>query len=516
MFNKLDISCEPELWEDLPQLEQIKMKLQFRQDPVFFWQNKALGNMTLWPSQIDTLNQFFERDEAGRRKYKELLFAAGMRSGKTAIAALIILTELALCLTMDSPQKHYDLLPKEEIVFLCTASTEEQCIRTIFKKVIAFVETSPFFCSFRNDIKYTSGRLEFPKRLVLLALGSNLKANVGLTVKVFVAEEINFTGEESYKVSPSTLYNRLSKSTTTFKPFGEDIKVAIASRADGNDFLSKRIELARLQKMDTTLILEKTTIEMNPNITAEMLRDEELMDPDSYLNDYGLGIARGGSSYFKKITLDKFKQWKGKNVFSGDPKSGQNKKFTPDLDIDKLVYDPQASQYGLFTDPASVGDAFGLCLAHIRIDNKIVIDGITVFKPTRNEEINSELIGIMIDKIINKVPIEIYVFDIHMYTELKERLVNLGIDAHQHMLRLPDWESLKERVNTNGIEGPYSAYLDKELGDMQLVRSKVNHPSGGSKDMADCLCQTVAYWDNNKDRQQSLSENQILEIQAMR
>ncbi len=510
MQTKLSVSCDPKEWSDLDKINQFKMILKFEQDPVFFWEKSNLGNMTLWPSQRELLREFYQLTPDGKRMYKELLLSAGMRSGKTAIAALIILTELAKCLMMDSPQKHYKLLPKEEILFLATASTEKQCHRTIFKKVVAFIETSPYFCSFENEIELTQGRLRFPKNLVILGLGSNLKSNVGLTVKVFVAEEINFTGEETYKVSPSDLYNRLSKSTTTFKPFGEDIKVAISSMSDGNDFLSKRIELSKQQKLKTTLTVCKTTLEMNPTLTEADLNDEKLMDPESYGKDYGFGEIRSGSSYFKEITMDKIKNWNLKNIFQGTPKHGKGKAFTPDLRMELLKYDPEAIAYGILSDPASVGDGFGLSLAHLTVNDQIIFDGVTVFKPGKDEEIDPNMISLMINKIMKVVPVEFYAYDIYMYTELRKEISDLGINTVQHQLRLPDWEALKERFNTDRINGPYNDYLIKEMSDLKLRNGKVNHPTGGSKDMIDSVCQAIAFWDDPKNVDREISENQVL------
>ena len=500
MQNKLDISCDPKKWSELDVIEKAKLKLKATEDIVFFWEHPAMGNIqTLWPTQKQLIREFMQRDPVTQRRIKkELLFSAGMRSSKTFCAALILLSELAICLMMDNAQKKWQLLPKEEIYFLMTASTQEQAITTIFTKIIAMVEESPFFASHEGEINYTTGKLDFIKhRFVVEALGSNLRANVGRTVKVFVAEEINFTGDESYKVSPRKLYNRLSKSTLTFKPFGEDIKVAISSQADGNDFLSKRIKLARDQKLDekTTLIWVKTTLQMNPNIKMSDLEDERLMDEESFSQDLGFGVIRDGSKFFKKFSLDKFKEWDLSNIFLGEPEIGSRDFFEPDLLIDNLEYDKLAVEYGIFTDPASTGDGFGFCLAHLTIDDEIIIDGLTVLKPSKNEEVNSATVRMFIEKIINKVPVSVYGFDIYMFKEIKDDLVNLGIMPYQHQLKLPDWEAMKDRINTNRIKGPYSEYFIKEVSDLMKRNGKIDHPNGGSKDMLDAATLPVSYWD---------------------
>ena len=417
---------------------------------------------------------------------------------------------------MDSPQKSFDLLPKEDITFLATASTEDQCHRTIFKKIVAFIESSPFFSSYDDRLKYTSGRLEFPGKLVVLGLGSNLKGNVGLTVKVFVAEEINFTGESTYKVSPSALYNKLSKSTITFKPFKEDIKVAISSQANGTDFLSNRMALVKEQKLESTLSINKDTLELNPNLTQEHLNDEKLMDEDSYNLEFGFGAGRDGISYFKQVTLDKLKKWKMPNIFDGNPKFGLRHPFSPDLRIDRLVYDRNAVEYGIFSDPASIGDGFGLTLAHLDLYNMIIIDGITVFKSPKGEEIDPNLIRLMIRKIIKVVPVETYNYDIYMYNEIRDEVRDLGIQTNQKHLRLPEWEALKERINTDRIKGPYLDYLYAEAEGLIKSNNKVIHQSGGSKDMIDSVCQTVALWDDPDREDNKIDENQMIVAKGVR
>ena len=502
--SSLQISCNVDAWNSLDMLEKAKLKLKSAEDPVFFWEHPALGNVQLWDSQKELLRELFKKDpETNRRLKKELLFSCGMRGSKTFCAALILLTELAMCLMMDNAQRKFQLLPKEYIYFLMTASTERQAITTVFAKVVAVIEESPFFASHENEINFTSGKLDFMKhRFAIEALGSNIRSNVGRTVKVFVAEEINFTGEEDYKVSPRMLYNRLSKSTLTFKPFGEDVKVAISSQADGNDFLSKRIKKAKDEGLDqkTTLIWQKTTLQMNPNIKMEDLEDERLMDEQSFSQDLGFGVIRDGTKFFKKRTLDKVKEWNGKNIFIGEPEIGSDDFFEPDLDLSNFEYDVNAEQYGIFTDPASIGDGFGYCLAHKTIDEKIIYDGLGVFKPGNKQEVSSRTIRSITDKILEVCPVSVFGYDIFMFKELKDDLINSGLEDFKHILRLPDWEALKDRINTNMIEGPYIEYLIKEVSDLEKRNDKVDHPRGGHKDMLDAACQAVAYWDNPGDK----------------
>jgi len=199
-----------------------------------------------------------------------------------------------------------------------------------------------------------------------------------------------------------------------------------------------------------------------------------------------------------------------KNIFQGDPKHGKNKAFTPDLRMDLLKYDINAVSYGLLSDPASVGDGFGLSLAHLTLSDQIIFDGITVFKPGKDEEIDPEIINLMVQKIVKVVPVEFYAYDIYMYNELRKDIDDLGINTVQHQLRLPDWEAFKERINTDRINGPYIKYFEKELSDLKLKGGRVDHPTGGSKDMIDAACQAVAHWDDPKNVDREVEENQLL------
>ena len=513
-MRQLKPSCKPQVYTSLPADEKFKLCLKASIDPIAFWEDPRMGNLTLWESQKATLRQFYELDDSQTRRYNELLFAAGMKSAKTTTAALILLTELKNLLMMDNPQKKYNLLANEEISFVGVANTYEQCLRTIYMKVKGLVENSPFFCSFAEDVNVTEEKMSFPKKLSIWPLGSNLKANVGMTVKVFVADEINFSARETYQTPPDVLFNRLGKATTPFKPFKEDIKVAISSRSGANDFLSKRIELTREQGIKTTMILEKTTIECNPTVTKESIENERLMDEEGYIQDYGFGVGREGNSFFKQVTLDLLKTWNKRNLFEGEPRFGRKGAFVPDINPEKIKYDPDAVYYGLFNDPATVRDGYGLTLMHNTIYDELVVDGMTVFRSNVAEEIDPVAVKDVILKIVGKLPIEVFAYDIYMYNELRDQLTDEGINLWQHQLKKADWLKFKDRIHTKRIRGPMNDYAMQEFENLIVRGEKVDHITGGSKDMIDALCLGVAYFD--QDEKPELLENEIMVMQGVK
>ncbi len=100
----LEATCDPEVWSDLPPGEKLLLELRSATDPAFFWKHPALGNFPIWDSKVKILNEFYTYVD-GVRKYNELIFPAGMRSGKTMTAGLINLTETYKLLMMKDPQK---------------------------------------------------------------------------------------------------------------------------------------------------------------------------------------------------------------------------------------------------------------------------------------------------------------------------------------------------------------------------------------------------------------------------
>ena len=110
MKDRLELICEPSKWTDLSEIEKMKMQIRAMDSPSFFWNTPELGNNPLWPSQKEILEQFYEKNEDGKRRYSELLFDAGRQGGKTFTASLIVCTELYRLLMLPSPHKHLSLI----------------------------------------------------------------------------------------------------------------------------------------------------------------------------------------------------------------------------------------------------------------------------------------------------------------------------------------------------------------------------------------------------------------------
>ena len=292
MQTKLEATCETKDWSALPITEQFALQLQASVDPVFFWEHPAMGNVPLWDSQKEMLRTMYVLDKETQKRLKsELVFVSGRRGGKTTMAALIALYEVARLLFMQNPQKHYKLLNNSEIFCLNVAPSEQQALDTVFKRAKELLSNSPWFMCV--EAYHTYNTVRFPKNITFKALGSSVSSGVGRTVKCFIADEVSsFTDSEKH--SPEEIYFKMGNSTANFKPWNENIRIAISSIAGPGDFITDLYKQADKEKWPWAVLSWKKTWELNPTLPLEALAEERKRNPDIFDRDYGAEEGGGG------------------------------------------------------------------------------------------------------------------------------------------------------------------------------------------------------------------------------
>jgi len=502
----LDVLCEPKDWSNLPDGEKLILQLKASIDPVFFWNHPKMGNFPLFQSKIDIFGEFYKYDAKGRRINNELIFSGGMRSGKTAQAGLISLTETYKLLMMDDPQAHYKLTPNTEIFNINVANALEQAKETVFRKVKEIVGSSPYFCA--QDPYLTATALKFPKAITFKALGSNLGSNVGRTVKCFVADEIATYDD------PEGVYDKLSKSTSNFEDWNENIKVMIGSPTDPADILMTRIRRAREEKWAHTVTVWKPTWELNPNIPYN--EEERRKNPIAYDRDMGANPSAIKETLFNPVLLDEIKERAKltRNLFIGNPDFREKWNFTPEIDF-TLLKTPFDLVEGIITlDPSIKHDAFGLSVQYLSTEDTVKTIGSTIFTAPRGEEIKTETIADVIRPICKSIPISTLIFDIYMHSQLHDVVTDYGVQLEQHNLDISDWIFCRNDLYDDRASIPYSEYLFKELRELLVVKKKVDHPRMGSKDQADSIAQGISFFRRRQEEARLKSTGAITNFVA--
>ena len=493
---KADIlsTCDAETWEDLPMSKKMAALIKAQDDPVYFWTHPALGNTKPWDSQISTLRDFYSKDDKDKRKYSELIFVSGMRGGKTTIAAMISLFEVFKLLILDDPAAHYKLAPGSEIQCINVAPSEPQALDTVFKRSKELVAHSPFFMSKNFELVYNA--IKFPdKNITIKALGSNSGSGVGRTVKCFIADEVSSFLDNQNKRSAQEVYSRLSKSTATFKPWNENIRVAISSPLYDGDFITTMHKRAKDEYWDWAMTIWEPTWNLNPNLTKEVLEEERRKDPISFDRDFGATPGTEVENFFSPQLIKRIKDAQDKNV-----------NFLEDLE--HLEAKNDAVYYIVGTDPAIKNDSFGLALGHVTTTGEVVIDGTLSFTAGLGEEIKGEDIRQVLIPLFEHLPVQFYVFDAYLHGDLKDLAENYGITTFQHYLNLEDWIKTRDMLDKGDAQLPLDEQLTKELQYLQLLKGKqVDHPrkfpdgSRGGKDIADACCQIISLVKRTEDLQ---------------
>jgi len=157
---------------------------------------------------------------------------------------------------------------------------------------------------------------------------------------------------------------------------------------------------------------------------------------------------------------------------------------------DSLKSVPSAS-YVLVGDPALKHDAFGLAIGHLELD-EFHIDGLWKLKAEGNIELNPLDIKDKILGIVDAFHPFCAVFDTWGFPEIQEEIRRKGIPVETHIVNKENYDRVKELFYQGKLRVCNYPFVIEELQNLRLYRGKkVDHPPGGSKDVADALANCV-------------------------
>lgn len=445
-------------------------------DPLWFAEN-ILG-VKLFPMQAWIMKEFYTGNNG--LGYKKLISACGMRSGKSALAAIMNAYELFLLVTMPNPSAHWGLLPNQRISISCVATSTTQAEDSVFSNTTEFVENSEFFTRW-TDIRIKEMTMYSKKKnVVMRVLSSWASSAVGRSNKAVVFDELANFEETAGKRGAWEVFSRLSKSTDTFKQDGKII--AISSLKHPNDIMMQLYK--RGLKESNTLALKKPTWEMNPNFSKLDLMEEYKYDLTSFWRDYACEPQLVGSNQFPEGVIFNMDRTNVFDIFQDYE--------TPIDSIQRVVS----------IDPAVTNDSFGIACGYLwGPTNKIIIDGVAKFQKTEGDIYirPSDVRNFVMHgfKILNFYAL---VFDTWMYPELIELVdQELGYEVEKHITDKPTYDRWRERQELGSIDLTYDEYLDKELSNLLIINDKrVDHPRSGSKDVADAVANVIWYLGNKE------------------
>jgi hypothetical protein len=121
------------------------------------------------------------------------------------------------------------------------------------------------------------------------------------------------------------------------------------------------------------------------------------------------------------------------------------------------------------------------------------VDYIQTWKAGFNEEIPLADIRNTINLLGKKFPVAMVTFDQYASQEMMQTLRAWGYNSQQHTVRKTDYDTLLSAIYDRRIRGYWVEQLvEQELLKLKLINNtKVDHPTTGSKDIADALAGSI-------------------------
>jgi hypothetical protein len=152
----------------------------WRKDPVAFIRGVLIDPETKRPFELYLEEETFLRTAlsltpSGELPYAELLFSAPMKSGKTALAAMIVLYVI-IALAGQNGEAY------------CVANDFEQAAGRVFQAIVRILRASPLL---RRDVKITGNRIVVePTGSVIAAIASDFAGAAGSNRNIAVFDEL--------------------------------------------------------------------------------------------------------------------------------------------------------------------------------------------------------------------------------------------------------------------------------------------------------------------------------------
>jgi len=206
-------------------------------------------------------------------------------SGKSMLVSAVVLYEFYNLITLNSPAKHYGLVPSDPIHIFVIAQSAEQVKETLFAKIIGYASESMLFQSLAKsgEIEMLATEIRCPgKNVAISAKHSRSQSLVGYNLKLFVLDEASrFETNELGVNTADTLFDNVGKAVSTFGKHGK--RVMISSAWCEGDPIQRAYD--HCHRDPYSLGMRLTTWHLNhspnvardsPQIVSDYLKNEQL------------------------------------------------------------------------------------------------------------------------------------------------------------------------------------------------------------------------------------------------
>jgi len=477
------------------------------------------------------------------------VFTGGIGSGKTTGALYTNAYQLYLLSCMRNPHEQFGLDSASEILFIFQNKTAALAKTVSFARFTQMIDSSPYFRQhFPYDPKVKS-KCVFPHRIEVVPVSGQESAAIGQNVMGGLIDELNYmevVKESSKSVDAGTydqavaIYNSISRRRKSrFMQQGRlpGVLCLVSSRRYPGQFTDKKE--AEAQTDPTIYVYDKRTWEIRPDaysgrtfevFIGDLSRRPRILDDDeagSLPEDLRRSIPEEHRVEFENDIINALREVAGVSTLASHPffvnqerlveSFGKTPSILSALEVDfvssKLKILPSRFKdleqprwvhidLGLTSDAA--GMACGYVPEFIKIQRdltyenlpRISLDFTLRVLPPSNDEINFEKIRLLLYKLRDLgLDIRWVSFDSFQSRDsiqiLRQRGFQTGlmsVDKDTH-----PYDTLKTCMNDARLSAPEDEHAVKELLSLSRVpqKDKVDHPPGGSKDVADAIAGCV-------------------------
>lgn len=481
---------------------------------------------------------YYKYSDISRLKfYDELIGRAGMRGGKSMIAALIAHWIFHETLCEEQFQERLGLPSTQTIEGAFVATSGEQAEETVWDHFINMFDNSNWYTSYIGELKHLeksrglqpgklfgnkSGKALFlgDRNIRLKSLHSNSSSLSGRTRLFAVIDELSRFDSGGSKRSAIEVYRVMRHSLTTIEAPCNRLRsqgvilphprmISISSPIFDDDLTMRFYREAEFQ--DRMFSFYKRTEDMNPNITSEDLASQFERDPIGSERDYHANPPGAENIFVEPDTVSPCIDESRKSMFDLKERfferdnGGQIVKYVA-INILDMRWSNVVS-YFIHCDPGESSDSFCIAIGHR--DKKLrIIDGAIEIRPVKKDKQNPFPKKVHFPSVLKlllylceTLSVAAISYDRWNSTDQTQRLIDAGVTTIQKNLSRDDHLDFKDSLLSKRIRLPApepgaidptsvrnvpcakAIYELKRLNDSGV---KVDHPPNGSNDMIQC------------------------------
>jgi intein/homing endonuclease len=429
----------------------------------------------------------------------EQYVAQGFTNHNSSCAAFIICYEWYKLCHIPNPQKYYRVASNTPITILILATTADQAKGTIFAQVQGMMKVVKYFAPLisKKLIEIKAEEITYKSKLLSIKSGnSKSSSQVGYSIILLVMDEMarveGTTGDgEDEELNALSLWNNLGASGISFGPDAK--RIALSSAWYEGDSIEELYKIAEVNP--TYLGFRLRTWDLNPRFDRDnpVIASDYIANPRKAALEYE-GIRAGLITGFFEAD-EVLSSFRGESSIDVTPKEGEPSYLT----INKI--DPYlGTSYG-YLDPAVQRDSYTFAFGHKEIDKEgraiVHIDGLLVWKPTPKHKVSIVHVQDLIKQVHNQRQLVQLGVDHHNSAETAERLTKEGIPVKvypaSNKMQVSQYSCTRELMHEGRLILPKDSrwrnLLQDEMTRVVMIKdTKINHPSNGSKDLADAVC----------------------------